>query len=70
MWIFQSGGRKATHVQTHKTGTEIEDYKTEDYGNCVVYIKLKINRDLHFPLDPEIHEGLQGSLQQSNWQER
>lgn len=59
------GAGKTTRVQIHKTGTE-----TEDYENCVVYIKLKINRDLHFPLDPEIHEGLQGSLQQSNWQER
>lgn len=66
LWISESEGRKASHVQIHKTGTD----KTEEYGNCAVYVKLEINRDLHFPLDPEIHEKLQGSLQQSNWQER
>lgn len=54
------------YVKIHKTRTA----KTEEYWNCVVYVKLKINRDLHFPLDPEIHEKLQGSPQQSNWQER
>lgn len=63
---FGFGGRKATHVKIHKTCTA----KTEEHWNCVVYVKLKINRDLHFPLDPEIHEKLQGSPQQSNWQER
>lgn len=63
-WIW--GQENYTFLKIHKTRTD----KTEEYWNCVVYVKLKINRDLHFPLDPEIHEKLQASPQQSNWQER
>lgn len=51
---FGFGGGKAAHVKIHKTRIA----KTEEYWHCVVYVKLKINRDLNFSLDQEIQKKL------------
>lgn len=53
----------AGKLNEHVKIQEIYTGKTKEYWNCIVYVKLEINRDLHFPLDPEIHEKLQGSPQ-------